>query len=200
MHQREMVMERNCAILLVGYILTISVLLGTTQAIDPSWTKEAEQEGHEGTWTPTVMYLGDLPIEADINGSVTSYPVSISGSRRPPKQLLLYSFITIHDDGEFQRGYYRIYTVRKSDGAQFSFYMNMAKVEDTITGSQNFWLPFGRAFEPNVYAELIAVTGMTLKSKRQVKSFAGLEGAQVMHAYVEEEEMVGQILITGFEM
>ena len=33
MHQREMVMERNCALLLVGYILTISVLLGTTQAI-----------------------------------------------------------------------------------------------------------------------------------------------------------------------
>ena len=184
-------MERICAIAF-SCIFAVS-LLATTEAINPaSWTKEATEEHAVGdNWTPIVVYMGELPTAP---GTV-SYGVF---STFENVDILLYSFITIHDDGPFERGYYKIYTVRKSDGAEFAYYMNTAKVSDTIANSANFWLPLGTDFEPYVYAELVAAAGIAMKPKEQVRSCAGLDGAQVMQAYIEEEVIVGQIMLTGY--
>ena len=147
------------------------------------------------SWTPTVYYLGELP---QLAGEIAVYPLITNLT-----ELLFYSFITIHDlDTEFERGYYAIYTQRKTDGAQFIFYMNLARVADTIANSQNFWLPFGADFEPYVYAQFNAATGVKLQSTRKVMSCAGLSGEDVLQALINlqaNEVFVGQLFITGYK-
>ena len=58
-------------------------------------------------------------------------------------EVLLYSFVTTHDEGAFQRGYYTISTSQTDDSTECAQYMNVATGKmDVAVNSENMWFPF----------------------------------------------------------
>lgn len=85
-------------------------------------------------WYPVEVNLGKLPA-FDQEEKVYNLQVPADA-----KEVLIYTFITSLGEGDFQRGYYEIYT---SDGDNvFKQYMNVATGQDVnIVNSANLWVP-----------------------------------------------------------
>lgn len=83
--------------------------------------------------------LGDLPCSHD-----QVVPYKLTDPQIPPnaKEVLIYTFITsIGLEGEFQRGWYQIFT-SDDTGKEFKQYMNVATGKGvTIVNSANLWFP-----------------------------------------------------------
>ena len=155
-------------------------------------------------WTPTVEVLDDLPLEA---GVIKECKIPDSINQMNPKEILIYTFITIEDaQPGFQRGYYEIYTQRK-DGRQYKFYMNVAMTNDAVVNSENMWLPYGTDFVTSIFIRLNGVDGTKIAPKtKKVKSCRGKEATVVMkqhagHGHDDADGVeVGQIMITGYKI
>lgn len=91
-------------------------------------------------YEPMKVSLGTLPEFPD---QVVSYDLKVGGQvPSTAKEVLVYLFVTTSGAGEFQRGYYDIYT-SKGD-KHFSQFMNVAVGQGvTAINSANIWLPIG---------------------------------------------------------
>ena len=155
-------------------------------------------------WVPTVSVLGDLPL---IASEMKQFDVPKGIDQMSPKQLLVYTFITIDEvTPGFQRGYYEVFTQHKS-GTQFKFYMNVAMTRDAVLNSENMWLPYGPDFEKYVFVRLNGAQGTKIAPKaKKIKSCHGKDAATVMkehagHCHDDAEGVqVGQIMITGYSV
>lgn len=131
------------------------------------------------TWESTELPIGSLPLVA---GETRKFDIPSDIDQAIPKELLIYTFITVNNvPPGFRRGYYKIYTQRKN-GTQYSFYMNVANTNDAVVNSENMWLPYGADFEKGVFVHLNAVEGTEIAPK------------------TKSEESVGEILITGYKV
>ena len=154
---------------------------------------------------PTVVSLGDLPLTAE---ETKEYPIPDDIYQKNPKEVLIYTFITIEEaEPGFKRGYYEIYTQRKKDGKQYKFYMNVAMTNDAVANSDNNWLPHGADFVKSIFVCLKGVNGTKIAPKgKKVKSSRGKEAAVVMkeHAGYGHDDadgvQVGQIFLTGYKI
>ena len=155
-------------------------------------------------WVPTVSVLGDLPLTAS---EMKQFDVPRNIDEMSPKQLLVYTFITIDEvTPGFQRGYYEVFTQHKS-GAKFKFYMNVAMTRDAVVNSENMWLPYGPDFEKHVFVRLNGAEGTKIAPKaKKIKSCHGKDAATVMkehagHCHDDADGVqVGQIMITGYNV
>jgi len=48
------------------------------------------------------------------------------------------------------RGYYEIFTKKNENSEEYTNYMNVASVNDSIVNSINCWLPYGEGINPIV--------------------------------------------------
>lgn len=147
------------------------------------------------SWTPTLKSLDELPL---IPGDQKAYEVSdVQG-----KDILVYAFITINEaEPGFKRGYYEIFTKSKDGNSKYSFYMNVACVNDTIVNSCNIWLPWGDAIEPFVYATLHSAD--EIRPKKKVKGCKGKDARTIMREYKaqgaeDDEHIISHMFVTGY--
>ena len=87
-----------------------------------------------------LVSLGSLP---EFHGELTTY--DLKANRSIPieaKELLVYTFVTTHGDGTFQRGYYEIFTNGRGGKLKFTQYMNVASGQGVMAvNSANLWFP-----------------------------------------------------------
>lgn len=85
-------------------------------------------------WYPMEVYLGKLPA---FDQEEQAYNLQVPANA---KEVLIYTFITSIGEGDFQRGYYEIYT--SDDNKVFKQYMNVATGQGVnIVNSANLWVP-----------------------------------------------------------
>ena len=148
--------------------------------------------------------LGDMPLTAN---EMKKFDVPKEIDQASPKQLLVYTFITMDDVVPgFQRGFYEVYTQRQ-DGTKYALYMNVAMTRDAVLNSENMWLPYGPDFEKHVFVRLNGAEGTKIAPKaKKIKSCHGKDAATVMkehagHCHDDAEGVqVGQIMITGYSV
>jgi len=168
-------------------------------AVSPLASKSyvAELVEAMASWVPETnpISLGELPL----SGEEVEYKVSVA----PAKQLLVYAFVTLHDEtnSPFQRGYYEIYT-KDLQGTPYKMFMNVVfggAAGDTAMNSGNFWLPYGVGFQPGIFVRLV---GVEMKTKKAQKSLAGKTFEAVMQEFCkqrdsDQEAIYSQIFVTG---
>ena len=155
-------------------------------------------------WVPIVSILGDLPLTAN---ELAEFPIPKNIHEMSPKQILVYTFITMDDVMPgFQRGYYEVFT-KRNDGTEFKLYMNVAMTRDAVLNSENMWLPYGTDFDKFVYVRLNGAEGTKIAPKeKKIKSCQGKDAATVMkehagHCHDDADGVqVGQIMITGYRV
>ena len=84
--------------------------------------------------------LGSLP---EFNDQIQTYDLR-SGGRIPADatEVLVYTFVTTHGDGPFQRGYYDLSTCGKGGQLKFTQYLNVATGQGVMAvNSANLWFP-----------------------------------------------------------
>ncbi len=140
-----------------------------------------------GSWLPATLLLGDLPQEPGDQRAYEVPPPNIAGGK--PNQVLVYSFITVHEvDPGFQRGYYTISTETLDGGKKYTYYMNVASAAGTVLNSGNFWLPYGDGIKPYVYVELVNAGGAGSPASIKSKGKKQADGVE------------GQVFVTGYNL
>ena len=95
------------------------------------------------------MYLGSLP---EVPSTLT---YNLTTNINPTaSQVLVYIYITTHNIGPYQRGYYVIST--KKDGVKYEQFMNIATGFPSVTiNSANLWLPVNGGRNSKMHIQLI---------------------------------------------
>ena len=78
-------------------------------------------------YTPIQVTLGELP---ECPGQNVTYP--LSGIPDSATEVLVYAFVTTHNDGPFQRGFYVLSTSGQGD-TKYSQYLNVASGSPAVT-------------------------------------------------------------------
>ena len=87
-------------------------------------------------YVPMKTSMGSLP---EFHDELKSYDLKVPAEA---KEVLIYTFVTTCGEGDFQRGYYEIYTTQ--DGKEFAQYMNVATGQGVkAVNSANLWFPVG---------------------------------------------------------
>lgn len=87
-------------------------------------------------YVPMKTSMGSLP---EFHDELKSYDLNVPAEA---KEVLIYTFVTTCGEGDFQRGYYEIYTTQ--DGKEFAQYMNVATGQGVkAVNSANLWFPVG---------------------------------------------------------
>jgi len=93
-------------------------------------------------YIPVVRSMGVLP---ELPDQEISYDLFRSGGLPvEAKEVFVYSYITTHGDGEFQRGYYDMSTAKKvgEHEVKYAQYMNVATGQGMMAvNSSNMWFP-----------------------------------------------------------
>lgn len=91
-------------------------------------------------YVPFLAHLGDLPEFPDQG---TTYDLKSNGQVPPDaKEVFIYVFVTTRGEGNFQRGYYKLFTSKAEK--QFKQFMNVATGQGVMAvNSANLWFPMG---------------------------------------------------------
>ena len=87
-----------------------------------------------------MSYLGAMP---EFHDELKSYDLKVKGNiPAEAKEVLVYVFVTTHGDGNFQRGYYEMFTHQR--GTKFTQFLNVATGQGVMAvNSANLWFPVG---------------------------------------------------------
>ena len=114
-------------------------------------------------WVPVTISLGQLPGSDDDKPTIYQLTKVPDGA----KEVLIYTFMTSMGEGEFQRGYYELFT--SGGGKDYKQYMNVATGDNVnIVNSLNAWFPFNKD-EKQLKVRLYHPESL----KRQKKHIAG---------------------------
>ena len=91
-------------------------------------------------YTPLCKLIGSLP---EFPEETKVFNLVDGGVPQEAKEVFVYVFVTTHGEGEFQRGYYEMYT-RQLGGPALTQYMNVATGQGMMAvNSANMWFPAG---------------------------------------------------------
>ena len=129
-------------------------------------------------YTPVNISLGVLP---ECHGEMKSYDLSANGQLPTGvKEILVYAFVTTRGEGDFQRGYYEIYT--SHEGKEYKQYMNVATGQGVkAVNSANLWIPFAGG---TLYIKLVHSEGKE----------------SIAHKTSEDQKDWSEVFIIGFKV
>ena len=149
-------------------------------------------------WIPISGYIGQLPDDEDLH----SYDIT-STLPANTTEIQIYAYISVQGlEPSFERGYYTVYTESLDGKTQFACYLNVAKINDTVLNSDNFWLPYGEGIKPTVFMQLkSSESSKGLKAKKpRKKSTKGDMKEQLKQRDDDDDQIYGEAFLSGYKV